>query len=161
MATQIASVTTGADSVTWSFADGTERTVQLGDLSENVINQLALHGLKQKGTDAYSGFGTKYGDEAVSHAAAANGRVIEALKNGDFNAARQAGTSGPKVTIWVEALAQAKGCSVAEAADIYAGLDKEQKAQVRKHSKVKAAKVQLEAERMGAASDEDDGDLPV
>lgn len=159
MAASIATISIDSEqaAVAIAFTDGDKRTIALSDLSEDMQLQLALHGLNQKVRDSYSGFGTKYGDQAVDMAKSAVDRTIETLKAGEWSA-RQGG-GGARVSIWVEALAEVMSIDVGEAAQRYADLGKEAKAAVRGHPDVKRAKVRLEAERAEQEGDTDAPDL--
>lgn len=68
-------------SAVWTFSDGTSIAVGLYEIPEQTRNALALHGLVQKGSDAYAGKESHEAFEAVS-------TVIEALRQGQFNVGR-------------------------------------------------------------------------
>lgn len=152
----IANIEVNGTELTATFANGTVHSIDAASLTPEVQSALMMHGLSQKVRDSYSGFGKKYGDQAADYAEATAQRVMDALKEGNLTVARQGGGGGARISVWVEALAQVKGIDVNEAAEIYGNLSKEQKAAVRGHSAVKAAKVQIEAARVEGNADEDD-----
>lgn len=160
MAASIATISIDSErgAIAVAFTDGEERVISLSDLSEAMQLQLALHGLNQKLRDSYSGFGRKYGIEAVDMAKSTVDRTIETLKAGEWSA-RQGSGGGARMSIWVEALAEVLNVDVGEAAQRYADLGKEAKAAVRGHPDVKRAKVRLEAERADKEGDADAPDL--
>ena len=97
-------VDVASQTVSFTFADGTHRSVSLEDLKPEIVTQLALHGLSQKGGDSYSGA------ESVSEAIEKLNSTVDMLIAGDWSAGRSA-TGG----IWVDAMAQAAGVSREEA----------------------------------------------
>ena len=141
MATKVATKTPDVESksVTWQFADGTTRQVFLSELSDDIITNLALHGLSQKGGDSYSGA------ESTSEAIERFNSVIDSLIAGDWNIGRAA-TGG----IWVDALAQAAGVERSEALVKWNSADDETRKQLKAHPAIKAAKAEIELERAKA-----------
>lgn len=63
--------------VTWNFADGGQTTLALSELKPEVVIWLALHGLKQKGSDVYSGKCTP------EQARGLNQKVLDNLRIGE------------------------------------------------------------------------------
>lgn len=68
-------------SAVWTFLDGSRIAVALHEIPEETRNALALHGLVQKGSDAYAGKENHEAFEAVN-------TVIEALRQGRFSTGR-------------------------------------------------------------------------
>jgi len=108
---------------------------------QDVWDQLALHGLKQKVGDAAA----KEAGASAQEKLASMMAVVEQLKRGEWNAR---GTGG----LIVEAIARVKGLSLEEAMERWQGLTEEEKAAVRKHPLVKKAEADIRAERLAAAA---------
>jgi hypothetical protein len=124
------------------FENGEKLSISLNDLSSEIVEQLALHGLSQKVGDSYAGSG---GDvaEAISLATA----VVERLKNGEFKAKREStGTTG-RVTDLARALAQIVGVDLAEAVAKIDGMEKSEKTALRRHPQVAAVCADLAKQR--------------
>lgn len=129
-------------------------SVDVKDLSKEILQNLALHGISQKVGDSY--VGCKSTEEAMEKAAA----VVERLKQGNWNAVRTA--SSPRATQLAEALAEAYDKTVEEAITALSKLTDEQKKAVRKDARVKAAlesiKARKAAERAEKLAQEAQGD---
>lgn len=123
--------------VKWMWEDGTQSEFSLDDLTPELIEQAALHGLAQKLGDSYAG------KKTIREAKNAWQEVANTLRDGHWN--RKGGVSG----IWIEALAKAAGVDIAKAHAKWAEMDDEARAAVRKHPDVRKAKLELELERAG------------
>jgi hypothetical protein len=147
-----------AQSVTITFEDGSELVMSLSELESDIITQLALHGLSQKGGDSYAGDK----DRAQELASA----VWDNLKAGNWSVR---GEGGPRVTQLVRALvmklaAAGKEITEADAAAKVAELDDDSKKALQaalapELAQVKAADAAAAAERAKkkAESTEDTG----
>ena len=129
-------------SVRFTFADGTVRTIGLGEMQDDIITHLALHGLSQKCGDSYSGA------ESVGEAKEKFNSTADQLMAGDWNIARSA-TGG----IWVDALAAAGDVERDEALEKWNSMSDEEKKAVRAHPAIKAAKAKIELQRAQAKAE--------
>jgi len=149
-------IDTEAKSVAILFEDGTEARHSLNDLSQEMIVQLALHGLSQKLGDSYSGAEAAVSDgEAPSKVAYAQGtvsRVWGSLTSNEWSAKREGSGSG-SVTLLAKAIAQALGVGTPEEAQAKLdSMDKETRAKIRNVPKVALAVANLKAEQAARAA---------
>jgi len=129
--------------VEFTFADGTQRTIEVRALSEDIRNQLVLHGLSQKLGDSYSGA------ESVADAVEKFNSTADMLLAGDWTSGRSA--SGG---IWVDALAKAGNVERGEALAKWNSLDDETRKVIKASPAVKAAKAAIELERAQAKAEQ-------
>ena len=139
-------------SVTIDFVNGEQVTYTLGEYSEEIILQLALHGASQKGGDSYSGESDV--DVAVGKAKA----VAERLASGTFNAIRE-GTGSGRITDLAAALAALTGREVSEAVAVIEDMDKDTRKRLRGDPNVKAKMLAISAERAAAVASDSAFDL--
>lgn len=132
--------------VTINFTDGTPLTVNLSDLPDEMLTHLALHGLSQKLGDSYSG------EQDVAAARALATAVFDRLKEGNWKAVREGGGGG-RISDLAQALANVTGQSLEDCVTKLADMEKDQKAGLRKHAKIKAELAKIAAERAQAAAD--------
>lgn len=133
--------------VTWSWEDGTETNVLLEDLSQNIVLELAMHGLSQKLGDSYASAMTVAEAKEKFNATLAN------LKAGMFNGARASGGTGGQDAIVLHKLMEGSK-TLEECQAAVKGWDKATKAQFNKRPDVKLAKaeIKLAAEKAKAAA---------
>lgn len=117
-----------AQTVTFAFTNGHTHIVRLGDLSPEIVTQLALHGLSQKGGDAFSQAAT------VAEAEAAFLQTIDALMGGEWS------QRGGGVSLLAEAIAEVQKVDLATVVEKLRELDDGEKR--------KLAKVPVIAEKM-------------
>lgn len=91
--------------VRWTFSDGFVSEVPLSSFSPLIVAKLAVHGLKQKATDVYSGAGKL--DNGLAVAKAAHLKVIDQLREGDFSRSGKGGTTEEPLEALIDAFAQA------------------------------------------------------
>ena len=127
--------------VSFKFGNGTELSLDLSTLSEDMQTELMCHGALQKIGDSYASAG---GDYAFAVAAAE--KVIANLQNDMWGAARTSSGGGKKsVGELATALAQLQGKDVAEVAAALEAATDEQRKAVRSHPAVKAKIAELRA----------------
>jgi len=158
-----ATTTIEGNSVIWEMADGTKVEGDLNTFPEAIVKQLALHGLRQKGSDAYAGL------KEVAEAAEAVGRVIAQLTSGEWTVARAGGGGGPRTTLLAEALsrlatAAGKEVSIEQAAETIAQLPDESdegisKKSLRADAAVKAMIATIKQERAAKELEENPSDV--
>ena len=143
----------------FKFGNGTVVSVNVNDLSEDIRNNLMMHGLMQKVGDAYA---SAKGDFTIGVAAAE--KVITQLHDGQWTASRASGEAKPKIGELVTALATLKGLDPAVVAVAVEKATDEQRKAWRKHPAIAAeiAKVRAEkaAERAAKAQAEG-GDIEL
>jgi len=151
---KIATKTFGEKSVIFAWADEQTEAVELSLFSDEIVRILALHGLKQKLGDSYSG--AEKNNWSVADCRREMHAVLAALKAGDWT--RKGGSTGG---IWVAAVARVLDKSLEEIAPKWdAKTDEERKATMA-DPRVKLAKAEIEAERAAAkvaAIDSDDAE---
>lgn len=125
--------------VTFRFANGTERIIDTAALSDDIKTHLMLHGLSQKAGDSYSGA------ETVTEALEKFNSTVDSLLAGDWNVGRAA-TGG----IWVDAIARAANVTREEALAKWNESDDDTRKALRKHTAIKAAKAAIDLERAEA-----------
>lgn len=136
---KIATKTISGNELTIAFVGAGSLDVNLYEMSESMVQRLAMHGLSQKLGDSYSG--AMSGEEAERLAL----EVYERLKKDVW--ASRASTGG----LAVEILARAVGVDVGTAAAKWAGMSDKEKAQVKKHPSYQAARAEILAERAAAS----------
>lgn len=134
MAAKVATKTVNLETqtVSWEFTDGTDLSLSLSDLPAEIVTNLALHGLSQKGGDSYSG------ETDLQVAVAKVQGVIERLKAGEWRATREGG-SGGRISDLAQALAQVTGKSLSDVVAMLEEKTKEEKSALRKHPRVALA----------------------
>jgi hypothetical protein len=143
---QIAKKSIGETTITFTWADESETTIDVGDFSEEVQQRAMLHGFSQKLGDSYS---DAQGD--VATAKAMFQEVFTALLEGDWNRKGGGTSSGG---IWVEAIAQASGNSIEVVLAKWNTMGDAEKAAAKKHPQVKLAKAEIEMVRATAKAAE-------
>ena len=138
--------------VSLQFTDGENLTVNLADLSPEMVTQLALHGLSQKLGDSYSG------EKDVEVARAKANAVAERLAKGEWKATRDGSGSG-RITDLAHAIVRVTGRTLEEVVSMLEEKTKEEKAAIRKNKAVKKALLEIQLER--AESSEDDTPLDL
>lgn len=130
----------------------------LEELSEDMVKQLALHGLSQKVGDSYSGVGGNV-EEAVSLATG----VWERLKAGEFRASRESSGGAGRVSDLARALAEVAGVDLSAAVEKLAEMTKEEKKGLKDNIHIAKAlnaiaeeKLRLKQEKLEAEAQEAD-----
>lgn len=147
MAAKIATKETEGNSVRVAFTDGEVLEVSLGQLPEDIVKHLALHGLSQKLGDSYAG------EKDVEVAKAKAKKVAERLQAGEWKAVRE-GSGGGRITDLAQALARVTGKELAECVSVITDMDKEQKKALRQHPQIKVALAEIAAEKAKAKAAE-------
>lgn len=129
-----------------AFVNDKTLTVNLSDLTEEMVVNLALHGLKQKLGDSYSG----ESNLEVAFSKAEN--VAKRLREGNWKAVRESG-SGGRITDLAQALSRVTNRSIPESVEVIDGLTKEGKSKLRAHPDIKVAMTEIAAERARAAAE--------
>ena len=88
-----------AKTVEFEFTNGHLITVALKELNKDIVTNLALHGLSQKGGDSYAG--AKTVDEAEERCET----IIERLKEGEWIKPRE--SAGPRPSMVIDAVVAA------------------------------------------------------
>lgn len=125
--------------VQFILGNGTKASLSLKELTPEMVERLAIHGLSQKGGDAASGM-SKARDFAGALNAIAT--TLDNLRNGLWSSRTGGGTSD-----LVLAIAKLKGVSEEEAAAAVFKATEEQLKDLRKHPAVKEAIAKLQAAR--------------
>jgi len=135
-----------AGTVTWTFGNGTTRTLVFDDLDDATKIHCGLHGVSQKGGDSYAAAGGDY-----AFAIAALDATLQNLHNGQFNANRSSGEAAPKGTgELAQALVRLNLMSMEQAANLLAGADAATLKALRANGEIKVAIAELRAERARA-----------
>ena len=152
MAIKIASKVKSAIGVTFAFVDkaNTKLECNLTELSPEMVQTLAIHGLTQKVGDSYSSVETA--GEGLESAK----RVWESLKQGIFNA-RGVGVS----SILAEAIARIKNITVDEATAALGQMEEDNLDKLKANPKVKAMITVIRGERAAAKTFEGDDELDL
>ena len=133
--------------VKFSFGNGEVLTLDLSELTEEVQQDLMIHGALQKIGDSYASAG---GDYAFATASAS--KVIQNLRDGLFNAQRGTGTGGTqKIGELAAALASLQSRDVGEVTLALEAASEEQKKALRAHPAVKAKIAELRAAKAAEA----------
>lgn len=136
---KIANITSTTNGFLFKFGSHGELSVDIEQLSPEIVQQLALHGLKQKLGDSYAtNEGQKDAMEKATDAWAM-------LKEGQWSRGRESASGD-----LVEALHRFTGKPTEECAKVIAGLGKEGKAELKKHAGIAAALAAIKAERAAA-----------
>lgn len=138
-----------AGTLTFEFEDDTQITVNLTEFPPEIVQNLALHGLSQKGGDSYAGAakaieGTEM--SAAEYARAQVERVMDQLRNNEWRATG-GGEGGGRITDLAIALAEVMGKDTSEAVAVLDEADKDTKAKIRKHPKIAEVLQRIKAER--------------
>lgn len=138
-----------ADAVAFQVAFGDKvLTLELSELSKDILHMAALHGLSQKIGDAASGY-AKSGIDPMS----AMGAVIEQLKSGNWNKPSTGGNGAAQSNLLAEALSRAMDKPIADCINAIDGLDDEQKKALRKRPIVAAKIAEIQSERKAAQTE--------
>ena len=138
--------------VSITFSNEQTLLVYLGELTEEIVRQLALHGLSQKLGDAYAGV---KGDPKTGFELAF--AVAERLKNGEFNAKREGTGATGRVTDLAKALAEVAGRELSEAVARLDEMAKAEKLELRRHPRIAAVLARMAAERAQEAAQAAEG----
>lgn len=130
----------------FTFGSGEVIAVKLADLEPRIVEQLAMHGWKQKVADAAA----KGRDPETGRAASDAEKVAAMMAVADRIAAGQwaAAGGGGGVSLVVMALAELSGKPIAEAREYYAGKTKAEQTALAANARVKAIVDRLTAERV-------------
>lgn len=145
MAKKIVSLET--ESVTFETGMGSH-TIELSELSPEMLKQCALHGISQKVGDSYANAKTATDDtemtveEYVEQCVVAG---IQQLRDGDWTI--RTGTAGPRVTDLARAIAEATGESEETVAEKLADADSDTKKALRADPAVAPILARIRAER--------------
>lgn len=139
--------------VTFTVAGVGEVSGCLNDFPQEIVHQLALHGLSQKVGDAAASKDIQ-GETAL----AVMQTVVDNLREGKWGKVRTAGTS-KDAALYVEAVARLRKITVAEAAGLIDGLDEDQVKALRKVSAVQDMVALIKAERIKAKGTAEAGGL--
>ena len=115
--------------VTFTFTDGETKSLNLSELSPEMVTQLALHGIAQKGGDSYSG--AKADELDVAKAKLDN--VFSALRDNRWSTVR---AGGPVATDLARAISNVTGRGLAEVIEALAEVDASTKAKFKKMPEV-------------------------
>jgi len=129
--------------VNFAFIDGETVEVVFSELSEDIIHNLAIHGLSQKLGDSYASA------ESVAEARASLIGVWNNLKAGEWNAKV---SRGGKI---VEALSRVADVKYEDAQAKFTAMSEEDKKELRKHPKIKLALAEIEMERQTKLAEAD------
>ena len=134
------------DNLSILFADKSGSAFNVSGLSDEVLTQALVHGLRQKLADAAAiSRNIDTGASAtVADKKAAVMAVAERLAGGEWNKTTRE-TSG--ATMLADALARMKGCDVSDMVAFLADKTEEQKAALAKNPRVAATILQIKAER--------------
>jgi len=122
-------------SVKFSFSDGRTLTCEIADLTTEVVDRLALHGLIQKVGDSYAGA------ESIDTAYLAAKGVIDQLVAGLWT------SKASKGGIWVEAIARFLDCSLEEALEKWTSKSEEEQKAIKNHPDLKSVKAAIDLEK--------------
>ena len=132
--------------VTFTFGNGEVRTLDLSTLSDEMRDNLAVHGALQKIGDSYASAG---GDYAFAIASAE--KVMENLQADMWGSARGTGEGKQKTGELATALALLQGKDVAEVTAALEAASDEQKKALRSHPAVKAKIAEIRATKAAEA----------
>ena len=130
---------------TFSFqvAGQAEIVGSIEDFPAEIVKQLALHGLMQKGGDAISAKDC-VGEPAYKMISG----VVSRLAEGKFGATREGGNGA--VAIYIEAMSRITGRTIEECAAVVDVMDEARLKQVKADGEVKAVVAEIRAERAKA-----------
>lgn len=144
--------------VSFKFGNGEVRSLDLSTLSDEMQQELMIHGALQKIGDSYASAGGDFG-----FAIAAAEKTIGNLVDGNWGSPRAGSGEGKKsVGELATALAQLQNKDVAEVAAALEAATEDQRKALRAHPAVKAAIAQLRAAKAAEAlaKAQEKGDLP-
>lgn len=147
--TKFASKSINDGTLTIAFGNGKSLSIKLADVPEDIVNDLALHGISQMVGDSYAGAKGDY-DFAIKQAEAKINRIL----SGQLEATRGSGESKPRIGELARAIARVKNISEAEAIAILDAIPdddagNETRKQIRNHPAIK-----LEIQKMRTAAAE-------
>lgn len=128
----------------------TSISLSLDELSAQMIDQLAMHGIKQKLGDSTAG-------EKMVEAALANvQRITDQLRRDEFRATRESGSKGPRTSDLAEALHRATGKPIDRCIAVVSEMGDEEKSGLRKSPRIQVElrKISLERAEKKAATEE-------
>lgn len=134
--------------LTVGFTSGESAVINMSDFSDEIVFQLAMHGLSQKVTDAGAG---KDAAETEAHV----GKLIEALKSGQWTVRGEGGGGAGRVTQVVQAVARVKNISVEEAKEKLAALSEADRKAVAASGPVQQAILEIKAENLAARQEKE------
>lgn len=132
--------------VTFTFGNGEVRSLDLSTLSEEMQQNLMVHGALQKGGDSYASAAGDYG-----FALANLEKVFENLQNEAWNTSRGTGEGKQKLGELATALAELQGQDVASVAAALEAASDEQKKVLRAHPAIKAKIAAMRAAKAAEA----------
>ena len=132
--------------LSFKFGNGEVLTLDLADLSDEIMTDLAIHGALQKIGDSYASAG---GDYAFGMAAAS--KVMQNLRDGNFNAARGTGEGKQKIGELATALAALQGVDPAVVTAALEAATEDQRKAFRAHPAVKLKIAELRAAKAAEA----------
>lgn len=147
--------------VSFDFGDGTSQVLKLEDYPQEMVLQLALHGLSAKAGDSFAGAKAAiekgYGGSKADYCKERVSSIHDQLLAGEWNAKRE-GSSGPRVSQLAQAVAVAFGVALDVAVAKLSSMGKDEKAKVQANKKVAKALAdirlqELEARRSKLAED--------
>jgi hypothetical protein len=129
--------------VLWTFSDGTSREIGLDELTQDMRDYAALHGLKQKGSDAYAAAGSE--SDPVAWAIEQQDSTLKGVREGEWN------RGGSVAGLVYEAIAEAMSQPLETILGVFNEMPKEKREaklkQIRKHPKFKEVYSRMQAER--------------
>ncbi len=137
--------------IEFTFGDAGSETVALSDLPENIVANLAVHGLSQKLGDSYAGAKSATEGTDIDPDVWAKSQVFsvfDQLKAGNWST-RIAGQGGTATDL-AKALSEVGKIELETAMEKLADATKEEKAALRKVPEIKAILEALRAERAAA-----------
>ncbi|MFM6926969.1 MAG: hypothetical protein ACKOX6_00805 [Bdellovibrio sp.] len=128
-----------------AFADGTQVEVELDSFKQDIVRNLALHGLSQKLGDSYA---SVKGD--VPEAIKRFRTTLEQLQAGEWKKTRAEGEGVGRVTELAEAISRFRSAPLEKAAAAVAKATPEQKKAWQAHPQLKAIIATIRAEKAAA-----------
>lgn len=150
MAEKKVSKTVSETGVTFEFHDGETLSANLSELSPDMVNKLAIHGLSQKVGDSYSG-------EDAANCQTIAETTWKALVEGNWST-RAGGGGGPRISQLAEALSRATGQEIQDCVAAIADMDDEQKKDLRAHPEIKAILAEIKLEKAKAEAEKAAGE---
>lgn len=129
--------------VRFAFTNGNDITLNVNDLSQEMLIRCAQHGVSQKGGDSYASAGIK--SWTVDECQASVESVLQDLMQGNFNSGGN-GSGG----IIVEALANVTGKDIGDCSEVYRAMDKDARKALAAHPDINAEVLRIKAERAKA-----------
>ncbi len=140
--------------VSIAFTNGTSLSAALSELSEGIVQRLALHGLSQKLGDSYA---SVKGDVGAAVAKAQD--VLDRLMAGEWAGAGSGG--GMQLGELSEAIARIKNVPLERATAAVAGAPKEKITAWRANAKIKQVIAEIRLEKAKARAEGADDELEV